>query len=222
MKFFPNVLVFGQVIEIQSHFVTEIVGSFSAVKHRNDSENQDKSFHFDYVCLNAKSSLFLRSFVVKTDNMNAMVKRIKLPNACHCRHHLLSILGMVDPGEHVSETLRREFMEEALDSGALGSKDKFRIEDKLKDFFSTGKEIYKGYVDDPRNTDNAWMETVAFLFHDEDGNKIGQFNLKAGDDAKALQWMDIDETLNLYASHKKFLMLAAKRLGAHWRKVQSE
>ena len=28
---------------------------------------------------------------------------------------------MVDPGEHVSETLRREFMEEALDSGTLGS-----------------------------------------------------------------------------------------------------
>jgi len=130
--------------------------------------------------------------------------------------------GMVDPGEHVSETLRREFMEEALDSGALGSKDKYRIEEKLKDFFNSGKEIYKGYVDDPRNTDNAWMETVAFLFHDEDGNKIGQFNLKAGDDAKALQWMDIDERLNLYASHKKFLMLAAKRLGAHWRKVQSE
>lgn len=183
---------------------------------KNYSKSQDN------VCLNAKSSLFFRSFVVKTDIINAiLVKRIKLPNACHCRQCVL-ILGMVDPGEHVSETLRREFMEEALDSGALGSKDKFRIEDKLKDFFSTGKEIYKGYVDDPRNTDNAWMETVAFLFHDEDGNKIGQFNLKAGDDAKALQWMDIDETLNLYASHKKFLMLAAKRLGAHWRKVQSE
>ena len=25
--------------------------------------------------------------------------------------------------------------------------------------------VYRGYVDDPRNTDNAWMETVAFHFH---------------------------------------------------------
>lgn len=30
-------------------------------------------------------------------------------------------------------------------------------------------QVYKGYVDDPRNTDNAWMETVAVNFHDEKG-----------------------------------------------------
>ena len=30
-------------------------------------------------------------------------------------------------------------------------------------------QVYKGYVDDPRNTDNAWMETVAVNFHDETG-----------------------------------------------------
>merc|ERR1719189_3146489 len=130
--------------------------------------------------------------------------------------------GMVDPGEHVSVTLRREFMEEALDSGTLGSKDKDTIEKQLKTFFDNGKEIYKGYVDDPRNTDNAWMETVAYLFHDDTGKQIGQFQLKAGDDAKALQWMDIDESLNLYTSHKMFLMLAAKRIGAHWRKAKPE
>jgi hypothetical protein len=65
------------------------------------------------------------------------------------------------------------------------------------------------------------METAAYLFHDETGGQIGQFQLKAGDDAKALQWMDVDETLNLYANHKLFLMLAAKRLGAHWRPVKS-
>lgn len=32
------------------------------------------------------------------------------------------------------------------------------------------KQIYKGYVDDPRNTDNAWMETEAVNYHDETGN----------------------------------------------------
>ena len=69
---------------------------------------------------------------------------------------------MVDPGEQVSVTVRREFMEEALDSGSLGSTDKAVIEQKLKSFFDSGKELYKGYVDDPRNTDNAWMETVKF------------------------------------------------------------
>lgn len=32
-----------------------------------------------------------------------------------------------------------------------------------------GVELYRGYVDDPRNTDNAWMETVVVNFHDNDG-----------------------------------------------------
>ena len=31
--------------------------------------------------------------------------------------------------------------------------------------FDSGKEVYRGYVDDPRNTDNAWTETTAFHFH---------------------------------------------------------
>ena len=49
--------------------------------------------------------------------------------------------GMVDKGEEVSKTLARELEEETgvvLDMG-------------------TGRLIYRGYVDDPRNTDNAWM-----------------------------------------------------------------
>ena len=41
-----------------------------------------------------------------------------------------------------------------------------------------------GYVDDPRNTDCAWMETTAFLFHDPEGDQVAKFDLKAGDDAK--------------------------------------
>ena len=123
---------------------------------------------------------------------------------------------MVDPGEHVSQTLQREFMEEALDSGSLGHRDREYIGRQIKDFFANGKEVYKGYVDDPRNTDNAWMETVAFLFHDETGDTIGKFDLKAGDDAKALKWADISQDLELYASHSDFVKEAVQELGAHW------
>ena len=32
--------------------------------------------------------------------------------------------------------------------------------------------VIRGYVDDPRNTDNAWMETVAFNFHDPSGQEV--------------------------------------------------
>ena len=42
------------------------------------------------------------------------------------------------------------------------------------------EQVYKGYVDDPRNTDNSWMETVAVNFHDEKGTNVGMFKLHAG------------------------------------------
>ena len=47
--------------------------------------------------------------------------------------------------------------------------------------------MHPGYVDDPRNTDCAWMETTAFLFHDDTGEDVGKLPLQAGDDAKALK-----------------------------------
>ena len=39
-----------------------------------------------------------------------------------------------------------------------------------------------------RNTDNAWMETVAVNFHDDTGEKVGRWQLKAGDDAKLVNY----------------------------------
>ena len=47
-------------------------------------------------------------------------------------------------------------------------------------FYLESLQVYRGYVDDPRNTDNAWMETVAVNFHDETGNGVGKFKLHAG------------------------------------------
>ncbi|CAG9773949.1 unnamed protein product [Ceutorhynchus assimilis] len=124
--------------------------------------------------------------------------------------------GMVDPGEQVSETLKREFMEEALNS-LEATPDQRRLDEQMiKSFFSKGTEIYKGYVDDPRNTDNAWMETVAVNFHDPDNSQVGKFALEAGDDAAQVQWMDIDRNLDLYASHSELLKTVIERLGAHW------
>ena len=67
-----------------------------------------------------------------------------------------------------------------------------------------------------RNTDWSWMETTAFLFHDESGESVGRMPLQAGDDAKALKWIDISSEINLYASHKEFIEKAVYKLGAHW------
>ena len=59
---------------------------------------------------------------------------------------LLTISGRVDPGENVSVTVRREFMEEALDSGGLeSSPEKLEeLEKQVKEFFEGGKAVYQG------------------------------------------------------------------------------
>jgi len=124
--------------------------------------------------------------------------------------------GMVDPGETVSTTVKREFMEEAMDTTGDRSSNVEEIDKMVSSFFANGQKIYSGYVDDPRNTDNAWMETVAFLFHDDSGSTIGKFDLKAGDDAKALKWTDISQEVELYASHSLFVERAVQLLDAHW------
>ncbi|KAI5637233.1 NUDIX domain-containing protein [Phthorimaea operculella] len=120
--------------------------------------------------------------------------------------------GMVDPGERVAAAAIREFQEEATNSLQMTDDQKQFWKLEFAKFFSGGKEIYKGYVDDPRNTDNAWMETAAYNFHDEHGDTVGALKLHAGDDAVGVRWVDIEPTLNLYASHKEIVHEARNKL----------
>ncbi|XP_009930580.2 ADP-ribose pyrophosphatase, mitochondrial isoform X1 [Opisthocomus hoazin] len=125
--------------------------------------------------------------------------------------------GMVDPGEKISATLKREFEEEALNSLQKSSEEKAELEKQLQKLFSQEHfVVYKGYVDDPRNTDNAWMETEAVNYHDETGETLDNLPLEAGDDAGMVKWVDINEKLKLYASHSYFIKLVTEKRGAHW------
>lgn len=123
--------------------------------------------------------------------------------------------GMVDPGENVTTTIKREFMEEALNDYLMGENNLLPIQDKIDNFFRKGRLIYKGYVDDPRNTDNAWVESVVVHYHDENGDKIGQLPLSAGDDACNVMWMDLTHNLMLYSAHHTFVQDMGKRMNCH-------
>jgi ADP-ribose pyrophosphatase len=116
--------------------------------------------------------------------------------------------GMVDAGEQVSLTLKREFGEEALNTLELSPESKADAMAKVERLFDNGLEVYKGYVDDPRNTDNAWMETVAMLFFDHDGTLTTNFTLQAGDDAGGVRWATYEIGMPLYASHTDFIARA--------------
>ncbi|KAG8431211.1 hypothetical protein GDO86_019237 [Hymenochirus boettgeri] len=124
--------------------------------------------------------------------------------------------GMVDPGELVTATLHREFCEEALNS--LDSREEqTESQKKIEELFSQEHLlIYRGYVDDPRNTDNSWMETQAVNYHDDTGRLLDQIHLEAGDDAGKVQWVDVSSGCSLYANHASFINIVAQKRGAHW------
>ncbi|XP_039250889.2 transient receptor potential cation channel subfamily M member-like 2 isoform X1 [Styela clava] len=126
--------------------------------------------------------------------------------------------GMVDPGEKVSVTLRREFSEEALN--IEGTHDPLEIErireNVLNLFKSGGLELFKGYCDDHRNTDNAWIETVACNFHDEEGTAFNSIKLNPGEEANKVSWKQVDHRIKLFASHSDILKKAAEMHNAYF------
>ncbi len=115
--------------------------------------------------------------------------------------------GMVDHGEKVSGTLARELCEETLgkeEHSGAGMQEK-----KLQEMFERATPVYQGYVDDPRNTDNSWMETQAFHLH-LTPDEAKELNLQKGSDAAAVEWKPITaESLGkMYASHGAFVKQA--------------
>lgn len=110
--------------------------------------------------------------------------------------------GMVETGSTVSETLRNEINQEACNN--MDSK---QFSEAIDEVFSqsNGKLIYRGYVDDPRNTDSRWLETTAVHFHCPN-NLANSIKLNAGDDAKNVTWLTMcslePRYKNLYANHK--------------------
>jgi ADP-ribose pyrophosphatase len=105
--------------------------------------------------------------------------------------------GMVDDGETITTTVARELFEE---TGSTLDFDQSTV-------------IYAGIVDDPRNTDNAWMETTVLHKHLTTTERTAMF-LGAGDDASSVNWINIDRELlsSMYASHGDYVRQALVHL----------
>lgn len=119
--------------------------------------------------------------------------------------------GMVEPGDNISITIRKEFGEEAMNSMEMSDDAKRDLQIQLNKVFENATEVYRGYVDDPRNTDNSWMETVAMHVH-IDESIAENFKLKAGDDAKKVEWKEFTTDIKMYADHIKLIECAIQRL----------
>ncbi|XP_019480571.1 PREDICTED: transient receptor potential cation channel subfamily M member 2 isoform X3 [Hipposideros armiger] len=113
--------------------------------------------------------------------------------------------GSREPGETLPRKLKQALCREFWPS----------FESLLK----RGTEVYKGYVDDPRNTDNAWIETVAISVHFPDqSDELKRLNshLLARDPRMSIQWQVVDRRIPLYANLKTILQEAATLYGAHY------
>jgi 8-oxo-dGTP pyrophosphatase MutT (NUDIX family) len=120
--------------------------------------------------------------------------------------------GMVEPGKSVGDTVKQEFLEEAKCGLEMSDNDRRVAEDEIDKLFRNGDIIYKGYCGDPRDTDNAWMESTVYHFHDDYGI-TDTIKLKAGDDAKHVCWVTWDpkHPLIMYANHAKWAEIAYKK-----------
>jgi len=130
--------------------------------------------------------------------------------------------GMLELGETLSKTLRKEFGEEALDSMNMTPDEHTIMLAKLDELFKHGHTIYTGYSDDPRDTDHAWMNTLAQSFHDNTGQSVGKFKLKAGDDAADVCWFTWDRKtpMILYAKHTELVSAACALQTFLWQTQQ--
>jgi len=54
--------------------------------------------------------------------------------------------GMIDPGELVSETLKREFGEEAMNSIEANGSQKEKLKSQVAELFKNGSEVCCGFL----------------------------------------------------------------------------
>ena len=89
------------------------------------------------------------SMIRKKGGADAMLKEMRSSFETKCL-----VEGMMEHGHNSEDTTEV-------------SRRSLQLESLLADLFTVKNisELYRGYVDDPRNTDNAWIETTCYGFH---------------------------------------------------------
>lgn len=125
---------------------------------------------------------------------------------------------VIDPSlERIFLVQRKDTGQWALPGGFVDPEDASPYETAIREASEEGNLtlsgsaplVFRGIVDDPRNTEEAWIETSAYLFLTEYTDTA-----KAGDDAKAVAWPTIDDLTpdDLYASHAMIIERALEHL----------
>ncbi|XP_069615725.1 transient receptor potential cation channel subfamily M member 2-like [Ranitomeya imitator] len=112
--------------------------------------------------------------------------------------------GTLDPGEQVPLKFQALLMPGYLD--------------EFLALLRAGAEVFHWYLDDPRNTDNAWIESLATNIHFDTSEACDRLlqNLKESDSEVSLRWQLLDHKIPLYANEKEILQRTAEHHGAHY------
>jgi len=100
----------------------------------------------------------------------------------------------------------------------------FELLGHVQGIFNEPTFVCNGFVEDPRNTDNAWMETCVYAFDVDKYSQKETFDAKLTeiqnkgsvgcDEGKAV-WVPVDLAKQegvLYASHSKYVKIAVEKL----------
>ncbi|CAK8686558.1 unnamed protein product [Clavelina lepadiformis] len=108
--------------------------------------------------------------------------------------------GMVKRGKNVANTWARDFIKKLLEKSSGNIK---------RDYFLNFAwiEVFKGYSDDSRNTDNAWIETSVCNFHDEHNSIFGEGPLEYPNEE--VEWKEVGASMDLFEDHESFIKKVA-------------
>uniref|UniRef100_A0A1I8FX47 Terpene_synth_C domain-containing protein n=1 Tax=Macrostomum lignano TaxID=282301 RepID=A0A1I8FX47_9PLAT len=80
-------------------------------------------------------------------------------------------------------------------------------------------QIFKGYLDDHLNSDNAWIEAVVINIHESEGWKFSDAMLKVFAEAdcdEQVKWMEVAYSTALRSSHCELLKTVAGNHNAYF------
>ncbi|WAR22942.1 TMP2L-like protein [Mya arenaria] len=89
------------------------------------------------------------------------------------------------------------------------------LKKKLKRFQKKGVKLYDDYLNDERNTDNAWVEIVTHHFHDARGELAKYLALK-NEGTNGSCWLPISQKTPVSLSDLFFIHLAAQKMVAYF------
>ncbi|XP_042350815.1 transient receptor potential cation channel subfamily M member 2 [Plectropomus leopardus] len=105
--------------------------------------------------------------------------------------------GPVESADHLPVTLKR----------TMGKK----LYEIIKALASEGTKVFEGYVDDCRNTDNAWVETTVLNIHLDRASQVTvDINSMVTSSHGALQWREVSSKSRLCSDQRDFLRLVAE------------